>query len=231
MKYNLFSSNTKVADMILQNHTLLDVLPRFEVSIGVGEDTIEKLCDANNINPNFFAMVCNIHTFDCYTPSEDELQKIELRSVIDYLQNSHDYYKNRSVSLIGSKLSNVVEENHDKYSTLLCTFFEEYKQEIFNHFYYEENIIFPYVNKLIDTEPSEKFRVEQYEDHHASIDDKLSDLKNIILKYQPHNGSTPKVMEILTEIFLLEDDLRKHTRIEEKVLTPLVKLKEKGYEW
>ena len=98
-----------------------------------------------------------------------------------------------------------------------------------NHFNYDVEIVLPYIKNLSKNTYEKGFHIEQYEENHSNIDDKLSDLKNILIKYFPNNNSTDIQIDVLTEIFQFEEDLIKHTRIEDKILIPYVHKKEEEY--
>lgn len=228
--YSLFSADTKMADMILHNYTLLSVLPRFDIRLGFGDKTISALCQEMGVDEKFFIMVCNLHTFGSYQPTAAERDETNMASVVAYLKRSHDYYLNNRISAIETKLESMGGCCDPKHHKMIRAFFEEYKGEIIKHFLYEEQVVFPYVCKLMEGDVTKEFHINQYEEHHDNIDDKLSDFKNIILKYLPDNCPVNSRNEILFDVFLFEDDLAKHTRIEERILTPLVKRMEAYYE-
>ena len=58
-------------------------------------------------------------------------------------------------------------------------------------------------------------------------DDKLSDLKNIIVKHLHSVGMADDITELLFQICSLEEDLSRHTFIEDVVLIPMVQHLEK----
>ena len=232
-KYILISGNTKMADVIFQNPTLLTVLPRFGIKLGFGEKTVSKICEDYTIDEHIFILICNIHTFDNYAPSDDELENINIKSIIKYLDASHSYYVKKRIYEIEMRLRSMNEHNSGNRYKIINTFFCEYKLEIINHFTYEEKVVFPYVDQITSGMAPLEFHIDKYEENHDSIDDKLSDLKSIIIKYLPEEDSSDEIDDrngILREIFLFEDDISKHTRIEDRVLIPIVKKIEQRYE-
>ena len=232
-KHTLISGNTKMADAIFQNPTLLTVLPRFGIKLGFGENTISQLCSNNNIDEVIFILVCNIYSFDNYIPTNYELENINLKIVIRYLDASHHYYTKRRIYEIESRLQSISEHSPCSHYRIINTFFGEYKLEITNHFFYEEQVVFPYIDQLINGDIPIEFHIDKYEQNHDSIDDKLNDLKSIIIKYLPEEDSSDirdDRSDLLREIFLFEEDLSKHTRIEDRVLIPIVKKIESRHE-
>ncbi|MEJ2594881.1 MAG: hemerythrin domain-containing protein, partial [bacterium] len=57
-------------------------------------------------------------------------------------------------------------------------------------------------------------------------EDKLYDLKNILIKYVPTGRTDANSYKILHELFLLESDLNDHSRIEDLILVPKVEAME-----
>lgn len=232
-KHTLISGSDKMADVIFQNHTLLTVLPRFGIGLGFGEKRVSTLCSDYGIDEDIFILICNIHTFDDYTPSYEELESINIKSILKYLDESHHYYTKKRISEIEMRLESMNELCQSNRYRIISTFFCEYKLEIINHFTYEEQVVFPYIDQLINGETPMEFHIDKYEENHDNINDKLNDLKSIIIKYLPEESSSDERdqrNDILRDIFLFEDDLSKHTRIEEKVVIAIVKKIEKKYD-
>ena len=71
------------------------------------------------------------------------------------------------------------------------------------------------------------YSIGQFEKNHSNIDEKLNDLKNIVMKYLPDICDPVLRNDVLYHIFCLEDDLRHHTLIEDNVLVPLVGILER----
>ncbi|GAB1358902.1 hemerythrin domain-containing protein [Porphyromonadaceae bacterium] len=228
--YALFPSSMKMADMILKNYSLLSVLPRFGVHLGFGDKSIGEVCAKYNIDEHFFLLACNVHTFDDYLPEKDEIVKLNIESLIDYLQQSHNYYIKEKITAIEQKIDEIGKGCSKTHAQILKQFFAEYKQEVINHFDYEEEVVFPYIRRLAKGETQVNYHIDQYEENHSNIEDKLGDLKNIMIKYLPEEVSSETRNSILFDIFLFEEELSKHTRIENKILIPFVSEIEKEYE-
>lgn len=223
----LYSPNSKMADIIFEDSTLLDILRRFNIPLGFGDKNVEEVCRQYSLNCKFFLIIANINSFSTYLPSVKELNLITIDELINYLKSSHLNYINRRIRIIEEKLLNISESTNGSEFKLILKFFRNYKAEVIKHFNYEENVVFPYINSLLGKQRrTGSYSIEQYEDNHSNIDDKLSDLKNIIIKYLPYGEmrleDLSSVNDVLKDIFTFEEDLAKHTRIENKVLIPMV---------
>lgn len=218
----MFTKRMKLGDLIHANYNLLPVLPRFGINLGFGDRTIEEVCQRNGVSVNLFLMVCNVYTFDDYLPDEKELESFSLDDLMIYLQNSHKYYIGERIPGIQKELLEITSRCEAKYGTVLERFFDEYQQEVASHLNYEEDTVFPYIHNLVLEPHNTNYRIENFEKNHSNIEDKLNDLKNIIIKYLPDTDDSSHRSDILFHLFLLEDDLNKHTVIEDKILVPLV---------
>lgn len=222
MNHLLFSGKVKLADVILADYRLLNVLPRFGISLGFGEKSVEEVCRRHEVPLNLFLLICNVHTFDDYLPAEEELKSFRVEDLIAFLRKSHNYYIGERIPDLQAKLIQMIGCCEGKYARSFERFFRDYRQEVVNHFDYEESVVFPYIDGLLHSGNTGAYHIEQFEENHTNIQEKLNDLKNIIIKYLPGNCPSLQQNEILFDLFLLEDDLNKHTLLEDKILVPLV---------
>ncbi len=216
----LFSENIKLADL----------LPRFGIPLGFGDRSVARVCTMYDVPVDFFLLVCNVYTFDAYLPKKETLQSIDMRLLVPYLHASHQYYL-RHLPYLGQLLDGMAAKVDKRYGNMLRHFFAGYKNEVEEHFAYEEEVVFPYIERLRvasergETLP-ETFHIRDYAEAHDNIEDKLSDLTQIIFKYLPGNVSPEDSIDVVFDIFQLSADLNKHALIEDKILVPYVEMLE-----
>lgn len=227
MHHLLFSAKQKLADLVHANYKLLLVLPRFNIKLGFGDKSVQEVCEQNNTSLPLFLLVCNIYTFEEYFPNEQEATSFQIDDLTRYLKNSHDYYIKDRIPVIQAQLTELVHCYDRKQGKILERFFEEYRNEVANHLNYEEYTVFPYIQYLQQGIQTSEYSIEQFKENHSNIEDKLNDLKNIIIKYLPDNCHSVLRNEILFNLFLLEEDLNKHSLFENKILVPFVQQLEK----
>lgn len=225
----LFTPQMKLADLIHTDYRLLLLLPRFGLNLGFGEKSVEEYCNQHQIPDKLFVMICNVYAFSHYLPGEEELNQIDINQLLMYLKRSHSYYLDNRISTIQNQLAVISENEGVQQKKILNRFFEEYKNEVIHHFEYEEKTVFPYISSIKTGENRNGYSIEIFEQNHTNIEDKLNDLKNIIIKYLPGTALLPEKTGMLFNIFSLEEDLCKHTLIEDKILIPLVQKQEKRY--
>ncbi len=215
MIHGLFSENTKMADALLTRGCLLYVLPCFGIEPGFGEKTIGQICAERGLSVPLVLLVCNLYTFDDYIPEAAMLSGVPIEGIVAWLESSHRDYLEVRVPRITAAVLELPGGG------MLASFCEKYRAEVVAHFRYEEEVVFPYIQKLLEGErPS--YRISEYAGHHSDIDGALEDLKNIIVKYLPRECTIERSRPVLQELFAFEHDLRKHTLLEDTILIPLV---------
>lgn len=236
----LIKTSSKLADAIHNNYLLLSILNRFGIHLGFGDKTVKQVCEEHGVNQQFFLEIVNSFLDSEYFP-QSELQSFPIKLIIEYIKNSHSYYVNVKLPQIESKIAELTEgscEENKKPYQLIANFFSQYKQELTEHTTNEENDVHPYILKIdkayqenaITDEIIKLVKdesISNYADDHDNVEDKLFDLKNLIIKYIPPVEDYTLSNSILFELFRLERDLNDHARIEEKVLVPKVQQLEK----
>lgn len=231
MKFNdiMLSENTKMSELVLSNPKLIQMLSRFGIELGFGDQSVKEVCSKAGVQPYFFLIVCNLYTNPDFIPSEELLKSADVNSVIRYLSNSHKYYIEERIPHIENHLDRIIQACPEKFGNTLQRFFKEYKNEVKNHFIYEEEVVFPYVNSLADESAKNRFTINEFKSNHSNIEDKLSDLMNILIKYLPAGIFPKERIEISLDIMDLSSDLSCHTLVEERLLVPFVEYIEKQY--
>ncbi len=220
----VYSGNMKAADLISADWTLLSIFERLDIKLGFGEASIAELCTRYNLSTELFLMICNIYTSVNYTPTVEKLKKEDIPHVIHYLRASHNHYTKNCFPHLHENIHIMMEEYEDMNRYVLNKFYDDYDNEIKRHFDYEEKCVFPYIESLLTNKSNSDnlYNIKKFEHNHTNVEEKLNDLKNIIIKYLPGNYTSDIRMKVLKEIFRIESDLRKHTMVENKLLIPLV---------
>lgn len=231
VSYERFSEKTKMAELVISNPKLMLTLSRFGIELGFGDHNIKEVCEKANVSSSFFLMICNIYSNPDFVPTSDDLDAVDVNAMLSYLSLSHKYYVEERIPHIEQHLNRIIEACPERFGNTLQRFFKEYKQEVANHFKYEEETVFPYINSLCDNSVEKKFSIHEFKSNHSNIEDKLDDLMNILIKYLPANIFPKERIEISLDIMDLSSDLNCHTLVEERVLVPFVELLEsKCYE-
>lgn len=213
----------KMAALIESDCHLLPILSRLGMTSSFGEQTIEQTCDRYGIDAATFCLICNVYSSSGFKPSAWEIALAKPDDVVFYLHASHNYYLDSALTVLEPKLEELLKACTAKQSEAVRKFFSEYETELRSHFSFEEEKVFPYIKKLIGGGSTADFNIDKFKDNHSNVDEKLGDLKSIIMKSLPDNCDGNLRLEILDLICHLQRDLARHTCVEEDVLIPLVR--------
>ena len=218
-----FSKDTKFAELLTDDRRLLQLLPRFGIGLGFGDRNVDQVCQMNQVNTDLFLMICEIYSDNNYKPGQNDLQHIDMGDLLSYLKASHQYYLDERFPHIEEHLQRIIEACGQKYGPMLSHFYDEYKQEVMRHIkYYEEEVVFPYIEALLNGKRTDSYKIDEFEHNHTNIQDTLDDMMNILLKYLPGDILPKERIEISYDIMELSDDLNRHSIIEERILIPNV---------
>lgn len=225
-----YSAKMKMAEIVCCPEQL-SILERLNIRLGFGEATIEEICGKYGLSTNLFILICNIYTSDSYVPSIEGLTKSDVPKIVSYLKKTHSYWLEQCFPRLHANIHAMLQSCDAINQRVLNQFYDDYDAEVEKHLAYEENVVFPYVMSVIQGEQNSKYHILDFEKNHSDIDEKLRDLKNIIVKYLSDDqcASNHSVrIDVLNDIFKIETDLNKHTLIENSLLIPLVSKIEKG---
>ena len=218
-----FSKDTKFAELMTDDRRLLQLLPRFGIGLGFGDRSLDQVCQMNQVNTDLFLMICEIYSDNSFKPEKTELQHVDMGNLLSYLKASHLYYLDERFPHIEEHLQRIIDACGQKYGPMLSHFYDEYKQEVMRHIkYYEEEVVFPYIEALLNGQRTDSYKIDEFEHNHTNIQDTLDDMMNILLKYLPGDILPKERIEISYDIMELSDDLNRHSLIEEHILIPCV---------
>lgn len=225
---NTFSPDMKMADLMNYDYRLLFVLSRFDIPLGFGEKTVEEVCTEHGIDPHSFLIMVDLFLYP-ERSGEDSKEKIKyIAPLLQYLQNSHLYFLEYRLPSIRRALEQALDAYKDPtLSNMFLHFFDEYANEVHDHMDYEDNVVFPYVRNLMDGKTSQDYTIQLFALRHNNIEEKLADLKNLIIKYIPPYKDSFQTNNILLDICTCEEDLHTHSFLEDEIFIPAIRTLEK----
>lgn len=219
----IFSKNHKVAWLISHNYHLLPVFNRFNIKLGLKDKTVEDICNEKNINPEFFLAIVNTYHNEDYFP-EKELLSFSPPEIVSYLRKTHKYYIEYVLPKLDTLLKQLIKSSSSisKDLQMVDVFYKKYKKELTLHINDEEERVFPYVIQLAETHQKQTgYTIQSFEKEHTNVDEKLNDLKNLVIKYVTPDYDENTCNEFLITLYRFEKDIKDHARIEDKILLPI----------
>lgn len=222
-KIGEYKQTDSMSNLICENYPMLLVLSRFGIALGFGDKSIREVCLENDVDVDTFLSVVNLLIAEEKEVVTIDLQHISVPSLVMYLRNSHTYFLEFRLPLIRRKLIDVMDCNENNAVALVIVrYYDEYVAEVRTHMMYEENTVFPYVEGVLDGNASGKYNIDIFSKHHDKVEAKLSELKNIIIKYYPAKTSN-ELNSVMFEIFSCAQDLASHNDIEDYLFIPTIR--------
>ncbi len=219
----IFTRNHKVAQLISHNYHLLPVFNRFDIKPGLKDKTVEDICTEKSINPEFFLAIVNTYHNEDYFP-ENELLSFSPLEIVGYLKKTHKYYTGYVLPKLDLLLGQLIKSSSSisKDLQMVDVFYKKYKKELILHINDEEERVFPYVIQLAEEHRKQAgYTIRLFEKEHTNVDEKLNDLKNLIIKYVTPDYDENICNEFLITLYRFEKDIKDHARIEDKIMLPI----------
>ncbi|MBF1440443.1 helix-turn-helix transcriptional regulator [Hoylesella nanceiensis] len=217
----MYEADDKMISIIRDNYSILQSLGAFGINLGFGDKTVKEVCEDQKVDTYTFLAVVNF-TINGYR-DYDDADRMSIPTLLHYLQASHDYFLDFSLPFIRAKLVEALDVN-DNLARLILKIYDEYSHSIRNHMKYEEKNVFPYVNNLINNVVTGAYDIDTYSKHHGQIDNKLKELKSIIIKYLPSDGLRNNLLSAaLFDIYNCEMWLMQHAQVEDEIFIPVIR--------
>lgn len=214
-----------MSDLMCSEPQALSTIARFGLPLGIKDKTIQEVCNEHNVHIATFLSIINYKTDGLKT----DISQLSIASLLSYLRAAHAYFLDFALPTLRRKLIEAINtaSSTSKIPLLIIKCFDEYAHEVELHMQHENESVFPYVETLLQGRKY-NYNIESFAKQHRAIDDKnlvvkLSELKNLIVKYYPQTEVNHLLTSALCELFGIETELGIHCAIEDNLLIPLVK--------
>ena len=219
--FHNYKPTDPMRELIKDNSSLILVMGRFGISLGFGDKSVREICKAHNVDEHTFLEVANYAS-----GHKCNFESLSLHSLIGYLKKAHEYFIDFHLPAIRRKLIEAIDSSgSNDIAMLIIRFYDEYAAEVRKHMEYENNVVFIYVEQLLQGYLSRDYCISTFAGKHAPIGCKLSELKDVIIRYYPENNNY-LLNAALLDIISCEADLTSHCMIEDNLFIPAVKLLE-----
>lgn len=224
-KHKIYEADDRMISIIQDNYGILQCLGSFGINLGFGNKTVRELCEDQGVDTFTFLTVVNF-TINGYL-GPDDVGRLSIPTLMQYLRASHEYYLGFELPFIRKELCEAIDET-DSMAKLIVRLYDEYAHSILLHMKYEEKTVFPYVESLLDGKTMDNYDIETFSKHHGQTDQKLRELKNIIIKYLPTDGlRNNQLSATLYDIYNCELWLAQHAEVEDHIFIPAIRNLEK----
>ena len=215
-----------MSEVVEEYPSLIPVINRFGIRLGLGESTAQEICDKHNINIDFFITVINTFLNESYFP-EKKLQSFHLTQIVDYLTKTNQYYQHSQLPNIERHLRLFISTSDPENESLalIGKIFGTFKDRLLQRIETDENEWFPHIIKLCEKQTKDKaltyYPTTLYnpEEHTEAL---ITDLKHILIKHLSGNYDANLCYAVIFAINTLHTDIKQHNRIRYRILAPIV---------
>ena len=127
----LINADCKLCDVILNEPSIIPVINRFGIILGVGDKSIRTVCEEKNLDCEFFVTILNTFINEDYFP-ENRLKSFCATQIVDYLTQTNAYYQQFQIPNIERHFNSLISQSDSDNNNLelMKQFFEELKKEL-----------------------------------------------------------------------------------------------------
>ena len=208
----MYKATDKICDLMAHEEDAIQIISRFGLEMGVGEQTIEQVCEAHGVHTPTFLAIVNYKVFHQRAIPEE----IDIPTLQRYLHNAHTYFLDFRLPWLRRALVEAIipADPTTKIPGLILRCYDEFVEEIRTHIEHENQGLF-----------------EDHEHDDERITGKLTEIKNLIIKYYPNdhlqasisNVKSPityLLISVMSDLWHTEQDFADHCAIEDDILRP-----------
>lgn len=212
----------KLSDVIFHDPNLIPVINRFGIHLGLGDKTIQGICEEKKLDTDFFVAILNTFIHASYFP-ENKFRSFCATQIIDYLTKTNRSYERFLLPNIERHLNSFIERSDPENGNLqvLRKFFTLFKQELMARIEKDNQQVFPALRNLSERFKSEELYLNAKVKETDVLEEKLCDIKRIMINHLSGEYDENLCYAVLIAICNLEKDINQHNRIRNKILFPL----------
>jgi regulator of cell morphogenesis and NO signaling len=203
----MYKSTDKICDLMAHEEDAIQIISRFGLEMGVGEQTIAQVCEAHGVHTPTFLAVVNYKVCQLRPQPAD----IDIPTLQRYLKNAHTYFLDFRLPRLRRSLIEAIipADPTTKIPGLILRCYDEFVDEIRTHIEHENAGLF-----------------DEHEHDDQRITDKLTEIKKLIIKYYPTNPTSTEgtvtytLISVMSDLWHTEHDFADHCAIEDDILRP-----------
>ena len=203
----MYKGSDKICDLMSHEEDAIQIISRFGLEMGVGEQTIEQVCEAHGVHTPTFLAIVNYKVFHQRVVPAD----IDIPTLQRYLHNAHTYFLEFRLPRLRRALIEAIipADPTTKIPGLILRCYDEFVDEIRTHIEHENAGLF-----------------DEHEHDDQRITDKLTEIKNLIIKYYPTKPTSTEgtvtytLISVMSDLWHTEQDFADHCAIEDDILRP-----------
>lgn len=225
--------NTTIGEIVKNDFRTADIFTLFGIDFCCGgKVSVSEACAQSGANES--VVLAEIEKLQSGNqPPAHDFKSWNIGFLADYIQNTHHQYVSKAIPQIlplAQKVADVHGENHPEV-VLINELFDELAGELLSHMQKEEQILFPYIKKIVVDESagrcSDSFcfgsilsPISVMEQEHENAGIILKELFRLSNGYTAPEDACNTFRVLYGKLKEFEDDLHRHIHLENNILFP-----------
>lgn len=225
---SIIKSNTILSDLVQRRISLLPMLKRFGIRLGLGDATIERICMEHQIDPDFFLHILNSYLDPAYL---GRVRLVPRHTVLiaDYLEVTNRDYLEAQIPNIEVHISSFIKRSlggNPLLETLLPVV-AELRSTIGERIRTDEEELLPRFRHLAQQLGEEISNITL--EHRAGRDSEVDraealviDVMQVLIRHIRGDFNDNLLHGVLYSLSLLQSDLRSNNRLRQRIFVPMM---------
>jgi regulator of cell morphogenesis and NO signaling len=200
----LIYKNMPLGALINSHTSIVPVLDRMGINLGVGDSTVEEVCMEKGINVDFVIAILNTFLNEGYFP-EKSFQTVSREDIESYMNSTYEYYLGAQLPVIEAHLMRLINGENAPLHII--------KRMV-------EDIRLSIINAMGSDKKTDYATSDEYYQGAISL---IDDVKNLIIKHISGRYDKNMCYALLFFLSSFRKDLNHHLRIRSRVLIPMMK--------
>lgn len=228
-----FIKASNVLSELVQEHiALLPLLYRFGIRLGLGDETIEEVCEQHGIETDFFLHITNSYLDPEYL-GKVRLSPRHTMQIADYLEATNRYYTESQLPNIEIHLTGFVRKSGMDTPMIqtLPRVLGELKEALQERIKEDEEGLLPHFHNLVDklgdriSEVSLEHKASE-EKEHDRTEALVGDIMNILIRHIRGDFNDNLLFGLLYSLSTLQNDLARNNRLRARIFLPMIQAME-----
>ena len=222
-----------LATIVRTNHNSVPILEKHHLDFCCkGKRTLSEACIEKGLNIEMIIKELK-DANDAANQIHDDSEHLSAEKLITHILIKHHFYIKQTMPSILGHLEKVSSKHgsHYPYMNEVLNKFNTINEDMTNHMYKEEMILFPRIkevendflknNKPVFSDSYINGPIKTMEMEHDDAGELLNDIRNLTSDYVAPIGACTTFRVVLNELKYFEEDLHKHVHLENNILFPL----------
>lgn len=220
----VYQLNSLLSDVIKENPSVLSLLNRLGIFLGVGHANIQQCAVAHSLDPDFLLTVINTSINPDYFP-EEELKSFPLSGISDFLLRTNRYYTDVQIPNVGRHFKHLVERSFSADTNLnrLFDYYLKLSRQLLDELNSDSSLLKLICDDINSVSDDSRNALVAFatDSSHPSLDS-LGDLISLFIIHLKGTYDTNLCHAVINAIIALYDDMLQNYRIRDRIFSPLL---------